>query len=264
VATGGEVLGEKPEPGRVLYLALEDSERRLQRRMSEQYWPAIHECTFATTWPLFAEGGLDALAQELRAHDYALAVLDTLGRLMGAQDSNDYGAMTQFVGAVQNLAQATQTAILAVHHHTKAATGDPVLDLLGSTGISGTADGILALYHEPGKHTWKLHLIGREVEEQEIAVTRDAYTHTWQPAEAAGVLTEDGLRPGTLQQQVVEALRQIGGGATQREIAVQVEAMTGKRPDKGNLYRRLGELLEKGAVVKMAGAEGEFIYALPS
>ena len=57
------ILGEiKPAQGDVLYLALEDSERRLQRRMAKLVpsgapWPST--LTLKTEWRRLHEGGLD-------------------------------------------------------------------------------------------------------------------------------------------------------------------------------------------------------------
>src|SRR5215213_4571911 len=38
VTSGGDIFGEKVECGRVLYLALEDNDRRLKKRMEMQGW----------------------------------------------------------------------------------------------------------------------------------------------------------------------------------------------------------------------------------
>jgi hypothetical protein len=60
-------LGEiKPEQGDVLYLALEDSKRRLQRRVTKLLptfsgkWP--ESLTITTRWRRLHEGGLDTFA----------------------------------------------------------------------------------------------------------------------------------------------------------------------------------------------------------
>ena len=59
VAGGGSVLGRECDPGAVLYLALEDNQRRLQRRLQRLEphfdWPAGLE--FQTQWPRLDAGG---------------------------------------------------------------------------------------------------------------------------------------------------------------------------------------------------------------
>src|SRR5271165_2416969 len=69
-AAGRFTLGElKPSPGDVLYLALEDGPRRLQRRITKLLptfsitWPQGLE--IATEWPRADQGGLAAIEQWL-------------------------------------------------------------------------------------------------------------------------------------------------------------------------------------------------------
>ena len=66
VARGGSVLGDKKcEPGAVLYLALEDNARRLQRRLDKiigsmfRDWPA--DLHLVTEWPRLDAGAFDGI-----------------------------------------------------------------------------------------------------------------------------------------------------------------------------------------------------------
>jgi RecA-family ATPase len=81
VAAGGAVLGRECEAGPVLYLALEDNQRRLQRRLSliEPYlpWPSNLELT--TRWPRLDQGGQKAIRDWITTHENAkLVIVDTL------------------------------------------------------------------------------------------------------------------------------------------------------------------------------------------
>jgi len=77
VAGGGAVLGRVPESGPVLYLALEDNPRRLQRRMTriepQLNWPADLE--FQTQWPQLDAGGLSQLRDWISARPGARLVI---------------------------------------------------------------------------------------------------------------------------------------------------------------------------------------------
>ena len=62
VAAGGVALGTRQvERGDVLYLALEDNRRRLQKRLSKMLCgPAPNRLEIATAWPKLDEGGVEA------------------------------------------------------------------------------------------------------------------------------------------------------------------------------------------------------------
>jgi len=73
--------------GEVLYLALEDNERRLQRRLrvllEHDGRPPPRGLHIATRWPRLADGGLQQLGDWLSAHPGTrLVVVDTIHRLI--------------------------------------------------------------------------------------------------------------------------------------------------------------------------------------
>ena len=81
VAGGGSVLGRECEPGPALYLALEDNQRRLQRRLTliepHLSWPADLE--LHTQWPRLDAGGLTSISDWIKTRDGAkLVIIDTL------------------------------------------------------------------------------------------------------------------------------------------------------------------------------------------
>src|SRR6516164_3212258 len=67
VAMGGKCLNHQCEQGDVMALFLEDTDRRMQRRIDKMLgtfkaeWPP--RLRFATKWPRMDQGGLDALYQ---------------------------------------------------------------------------------------------------------------------------------------------------------------------------------------------------------
>jgi hypothetical protein len=95
----GDIL---PAQGEVLYLALEDSKRRLQRRMSKLLpagipWPG--HLTLKTEWRRLHEGGLDDI-RAWHAHSKSnggkpvLAVIDVLARSGSLQATNNFTKLT--------------------------------------------------------------------------------------------------------------------------------------------------------------------------
>ena len=88
-ACGHTALGHLIDPGDVLYCALEDSARRLQRRIdklleADVHWPArLH---LATHWRQIDEGGIDDLRQWCAAVTHPrLIIIDVLERISTPQ-----------------------------------------------------------------------------------------------------------------------------------------------------------------------------------
>ncbi|MDD3493145.1 MAG: AAA family ATPase, partial [Candidatus Thermoplasmatota archaeon] len=87
VASGGYAIGSNEYPvesGTVLYLALEDNERRLQERQKillNGQAGGPQDLHLVTNWKRLNEGGLEALEAWLDANpDCRLVIIDTLAR----------------------------------------------------------------------------------------------------------------------------------------------------------------------------------------
>jgi hypothetical protein len=216
VAAGGVALGtRKVERGDVLYLALEDNRRRLQKRLGKMLRaPAPSGLEMATAWPKLDEGGVEALGAWLREHPEArLIAVDTLAKTRPRTRGQnvyqeDYAALEELLP----LAGEHGVAIVVIHHTRKMAAADPLDEISGSTGLTGGVDGVLVLKRDRGKADAVLHVDGRDIEEPaEYALKWDAETAGWTIAGDAeeyrmseerkailGVLTESAefLSPG--------------------------------------------------------------------
>jgi AAA domain-containing protein/IclR-like helix-turn-helix domain-containing protein len=253
VASGGVVLGERVERGSVLYLALEDTERRLQARMRMQNWapdlPANFMCIgrFNSQVGDLRRGGAEKLASQIEQDGYRLVVIDTLSRAMRG-DQNDVGQMTWALEPLQEIAHANNVALILIDHHRKPTfeNEDVVSDILGSTAKTALADTVLGLYRERGKHGAKLRVTGRDVEERTLALAMDWVTGCWQldgDAKAGEQIDRQG--------EILEALSGLGGA--------QVDAIANAiGQDRGNTYRRLQDLVASGVVMRTA--KGKSIY----
>lgn len=185
VAAGGYALGNvKCEPGYVLYLALEDTLRRLQGRLRAvlQGNSAPRDLHIATEWKTSDKGGLDDLHHWLRVHKGArLVVIDTLQKIRGARhrEAGVYEDDYKAVGVFKKLADEHTVPIVLVHHQSKAKHEDPLLSISGTAGIGGSADTALILEREPRDINAELYVRGRDVIETELAVQFDAQTCKW-------------------------------------------------------------------------------------
>jgi len=242
VGSGGMFLGQNLQAGRALYVALEDSPRRMQSRLRKM-GAAGENLTFAFTWPDLSGPGLDTLRDMLAQYRPALVVIDTLARAFSGRpmDWDSVGATTGALAGVQQLALAHDCAVLCVDHHRKSAglDSDVIDDVMSSTGKTAVADVVLGLYRKRGERDATLKATGREAEDSALGLYFDRLTCCWQLSESA-----DGVRVGSVQSDIVDALRDLGGKATVTELAGYLE-----KPDS-NIARELAELLAKGRVRK--------------
>jgi hypothetical protein len=163
-------------PGTVLYMALEDSLARLQRRLALfGAWPKrLH---LATEMRPLDRGGVEHLRFWLDEHaDAKLLIIDTFGRVRpaGRRAENPYDADVKALSQLQKVGLDYDLCVLAIHHSRKAHSEDPLEMVSGTTGITGTADTTMVLRRSRQEHEAKLFVTGRDVEEQEWAMKFDS------------------------------------------------------------------------------------------
>jgi hypothetical protein len=255
--TGGRLFDRKVDRGKVLYLALEDSPRRLKDRTEKQGIPSTADITFATTWEPLDAGGLAILQKEIESEHYALVVIDTIGRALGRADQRDIAEMTAIIGNLQQMALLYDVTILAIDHHRKPSgfTADPVDDIIESTAKSANPDAVLGLYREQGKHGATLRGRGRDIEDFELALTWDVLTCCWQSLGDAGEVRRDSVKGEVLA--AIAAVLDMGDLATTTTLARHIDK------DTGLVSRTLAELVRAGQVVKLAKDGRVQPYGLP-
>ncbi|MBK9313100.1 MAG: AAA family ATPase [Acidobacteria bacterium] len=184
VAEGGRALSSYDvDQGDVLYLALEDSERRIQTRLrsiiSGSISPHLEICT---QWPRLNEGGIEAIAAWIESRkDPRLLIIDTLKMLRPistGRENNVYESDYDVIAPLTRLA-AQKLALVIVHHTRKAIADDPLATVSGSYGLTGAADGVLVLKRARGKADATMSVIGRDVEEQDIALKFEPKSFHW-------------------------------------------------------------------------------------
>lgn len=194
VASGGRALGSIPvEQGNVLYLALEDGERRLQKRLHQILGNGTVPATLdtATEWNRLDEGGLDALEGWLTSNpDARLIVIDTLKRVRpkGNGRAQLYDSDYEALAPLGDLARKYGVSIVVIHHTRKADSEDPLDLISGSFGLSGSADGVLVLKRVRGQSEAALYATGRDFDEQELALRWDAAIWGWKVVGDVGEL----------------------------------------------------------------------------
>jgi hypothetical protein len=188
VASGGVALGKTPvEAGDVLYLALEDSPKRLRNRTEQllQGEPPPSRLEVTTRWPRLDDGGLRLLEVWLLGHPEArLLILDTLAKIRGhARSATLYGEDYASLEQVQALAHARSVSILVIHHTGKESREDALDEVNATQGLNGVADNVLVLRRERGKPQARLIGDGRELLGIEQTLQFDPTTGAWRLAE---------------------------------------------------------------------------------
>jgi hypothetical protein len=158
VACGGKALGHLPvDAGPVLYISLEDPERRLQARIQTMLMGchAPDNFEYETEWPRVDDGGLEDLELWIREHPGArLIVIDTLKRLRPKPKPGQsvYDADYEALQGLADLSHRHEgLAIVVVHHTNKLREVEDFADLIsGSTGLPGSADGFAVLRRKRG------------------------------------------------------------------------------------------------------------------
>jgi Bifunctional DNA primase/polymerase, N-terminal/AAA domain len=250
------ILGEiKPKQGDVLYLALEDSRRRLQRRMAKllpfgSKWS--ERLTLTTKWRRLHEGGLE----DIRTwHDHTkakggnpiLAVVDVLAKVRKPTGNRpayeaDYEALT----GLAELASELNIAIIVIHHVRKMQSDDLMEMVSGTYGITGAADTVLVMANKPNGAV--LDIRGRDVESAEMAIQFDKSTCRWR---VLGNAAEVHL--SEQQSKILAALREAGRPLEAQEI----EAVTEIK--RASLDKALLRLAAEEVIKRV----GRGLYALP-
>ncbi|SDX65743.1 AAA domain-containing protein [Saccharopolyspora shandongensis] len=177
VACGGHALGKvhTGPPRRVLYLALEDGDRRMQDRCRAlldghpipelfHYLTRVRPGRLVATMRAFLK----------RYPDTGLIVVDTLGKVTppAMPGEGAYQRDYRISGDIKAVAdEHPGLTVTALHHDRKAASDDFVDSVSGTHGLAGAADTILVLARKRQAKDALLKVTGRDVPEAEYAVT---------------------------------------------------------------------------------------------
>ncbi len=230
--------------GKVLYLALEDSYRRLKKRLNDILLvdSPPEKLQFSTEWNDIENGGIETLEAWITDNpDTKLVIIDTLQRFRGRQKANTnmYSEDYMVISKLKKIADKFEIAIIVVHHLRKMSSND-VFDMVsGSLGLTGGADSTFVLAKEQrGRAEAVLHVVGRDIEEKELALKFEKLTCTW-------VLLGDAeeQKKSKERQEIIELLRHSEETMSPKEIAECLNKTT------GSIRFLLSQMLKSGEVV---------------
>lgn len=166
-----------------LYIALEDSPRRIQERIELQGFASDSNLEFVFEMPALSNGGQEWFETEQITNSYQLIIIDTFGRASnGLDDMQDMSEMTKIMGGLQRMAMDNDSAVLLIDHHKKPSGmgADPIDDILGSTGKAAVCDCAMGLYKEHGKGGATLKITGRDMEARDEALSWNGLKCEWE------------------------------------------------------------------------------------
>lgn len=213
VARGEEYLGRRTRQGDVLYLALEDTERRFYERCD-----ILAESKFPETLAFCLEAlpigqGLPEAVEDWveNVGNPVLVIVDTLGKVRSTagRTENAYQYDTREMTALKQVADRHNFCMLLIHHKRKAAgSGDDIYDKInGTQGIFGAMDTTMLLdgvRHNARLTDAALAITGRDVEANSIALRFDG--GRWSVDPARGAENADAENAEMLSNPVVKAL----------------------------------------------------------
>jgi RecA-family ATPase len=174
-AGGGKALGIEIPKRPVLYLALEDGDRRLQDRCrrllaGEKIPPEFKYLTRVEPGRI-----VDTIGAWIRWHKEPppLVILDTLGRVLPPTQLGESSYQRDYrVGsALRRIVDSIPGMTLLVNHHDRKASAEDFVDAVSGThGLAGAADTIVVLSRDRQETAGLLKVTGRDVAEGEYAV----------------------------------------------------------------------------------------------
>jgi hypothetical protein len=251
-ALGRELLGgRKPRQGHCLYLALEDSQKRLRFRGEKLLGfhmgpcPGVHT---ATTWDRVDQGGLQLTKDwvegtRAQGHTVVCVCIDVLQmiRPLGGERQSVYQRDYMAVQGLRTLAAELGIAIIVAHHQRKSSADDLQDTISGTQGLAAAVDCAIVLERQPNGG-FVLDVRGRDVEAQQLAATFDKETCRWHVAGDANEMRRSETRNA-----ISEALRGTPEGMNPRDIS----ADTGIKP--GTIRMTLLRMVRDGEAKKVKG-----------
>ena len=223
---------------RCLYLALEDNDRRLQRRLNTIKAFGTNEMLITTKWQ--REGGTGALMNYLGGFpDVKTVIIDTLGAFMPLQDFNAYAEVYQALDDIKTVCEHRGVNILAVHHTRKSSSTDFLDNISGSNAFTGVADTIIELVRGRGDADGFMRIVGRDIDDIEIAlqlVQDEGWKFLGKGAE---------YRMEKERRAIVEVLKNADGEMTPNEITAAVGG------NYGAVRKLLSCMVKDGQIIRV-------------
>lgn len=214
IAAGTPFMGHDTHQAGVLYLALEDSQTRLQDRMNKvlNRGKAPGGMRFSIVAPNLDEGLLEVLAADLQTNpETKLIIIDTLQKIRGVAKARESGYEQDYreMAAVKKFVDERGISVLFVHHNRKMRDEDDPFNMIsGTNGIMGAADTIWTIIkNKRSENEATLHITGRDVEQSDTVISFDKSAWKWKPMGALDLIVSQRERAEYDNDPVVQTIK---------------------------------------------------------
>lgn len=184
VSAGIPLWGYTVHKGTVLYLALEDTYSRLQKRLYQLFdTDVVEDLHFAINADKLGGGLEEQMEKFVNQHrTTSLIIIDTMQKIRDSDsDKYDYGKDYKVIERLKQFADAHGICVLVVHHTRKQEADDVYDKILGSNGLLGAVDGAFVLQKEKRiGNAAVLYYTSRDQQDQQLYLKRDQEHLLWQ------------------------------------------------------------------------------------
>ena len=225
------------EPGKVLYVAYEDTGRRLKKRRQDIGALPSLGLVFYEGWPPGPQGvqALDELC-ELNP-ETKLIIIDTLINILPPEtDLNDYGQVYAALDAIKGVSDRRGVSIIAIHHAKKGKGATMVDAALGSTALTAAVDTFIHLERHGARCS--LRATGRDIDDWDIAmelVNGEGWKYLGEG---------DEFRTSETQNAILEVLKDADEPLSPKDIAAMADEAY------GTVRTLLGRMVNNGVIHK--------------
>ena len=172
-ARGGTVFGVSCDQRPSLYLALEDSDRRMQDRCRDLLDGSAIPPEFSYTTRVTLVRLLDVVEAWLARNGRGIVVIDTLGKVQdkAGKGESQYDRDYRIMGKLTEMSARYPSACIVVNTHTRKSQSRDFVEMVsGTQAIAGAADTVLILDRVRGSGEGTLKITSRDLDEAEYAL----------------------------------------------------------------------------------------------
>lgn len=182
ISSGGLALGtSKVDQGNVLYLALEDGQKRTQKRLGQMLNGANIPSDLDFVWkcPPIGNGAEELIERWIKSVDNPrLIVVDTIKRIRPESKTTktQYESDYESFAPLTDLSHCYHVSLTGTHHDRKMADPDVLNTVSGTHGLTGSCDTVLVLQRTRAQREGVLWAISRDGEDRKKALVLE-YPH---------------------------------------------------------------------------------------